>query len=97
VLEQDDVDVRAPDQAGCALVVLADRLPDRGRDLGTPRVPRLVDDGGDLNVVDLRDADEAGAKIGRERGDPAPPRRIRGDDDGARGCDVAVMQDPTSG
>ena len=84
VLEQHDVDVEPAEDPRRAHVVAADRLRDRRENTAPLRARRLVDDRDEIDAFDPVDVVERPPQVGRERADPADPRRIRGDDRGTQ-------------
>ena len=83
VLQEDDVDVEPTQDPGRTNVVAAHTLRNRcdeARPLGSRR---LVHDHDLLDPVDVVEAEESAAHVGREGADAAGTRRVGGDDGGA--------------
>ena len=86
VLEQNDVDVPAAEDASSPDVVAACSLRDRRNHARTLRPGRIVDDHDLRHGFDLVQSDQRGTNVCGERPDPARTRWVRGDDGRAQPC-----------
>ena len=91
VLEQDDVDVAAAEDACGPDVVAARSLRDRRHDARALGPRGIVDDHDLRHGLDLVQPDQRRANVGSERPDPARTRRVGGDDGRAHPRGLAAV------